>query len=105
MVDVWEQASSAQNLAGEVAVHLPQEVVYLLASVLVHRGADGPDEAEDEPELHHYAQVLCVGNGDLEETKEWCFFYYWTAAVLVLLQSACSGTLRGDMSVFLERAC
>lgn len=63
-----------QNLAGEVAVHLPQEVVYLLAPVLVHRGADGPDEAEDEPELHHYAQVFCVGNVDLEEPKESCCF-------------------------------
>lgn len=49
-----------QNLAGEVAVHLPQEIVNLLASSLVHRAADGPDEAEDKPEFHHDAQMFCV---------------------------------------------
>lgn len=79
-----EQASSAQNLAGEVAVHLPQEVVYLLAPVLVHRGADGPDEAEDEPELHHYAQVFCDGSVDLEEPKESCCFSHRTVCVQAL---------------------
>lgn len=44
----------------EVALHLPQEVVYLLAPILVNRGTDGPDKAKDEPELHHPTHIFCV---------------------------------------------
>ncbi len=51
---------STKDLDGEGAVHLPQEVVYLLASILVYRSADGPDEAEDKPQLHHPTQVFSV---------------------------------------------
>lgn len=61
MPKVWKQIlCSTENLDGEVALHLPQEVVYPLTSILVNRGTDGPDKAEGEPELHHPTQVFCV---------------------------------------------
>lgn len=60
---------SAEDLDGE-GVHLPQEVVHLFASVLVNGGADGPDEAEDEPELHHPTQVFWVRGIYLRKATE-----------------------------------
>lgn len=61
---------TTENLDGEGAVHLPQEVVHLLAPVLVNRRADGPDKAEDEPELHHRTQVFFVGSIHLQTQKD-----------------------------------
>ena len=63
-----------RDLGGEVASHLLQEGVNPLASILVNRSTDGPDEAEDEPELHHPTQVLCVRSIHLELQRELHFF-------------------------------
>ena len=59
-----------RDLGGECAVYLAQEVVHLLASVLVHRGAHRPDEAEEEPELHHVREVFRVGRVHLGGQRE-----------------------------------
>lgn len=56
-----------RNLAGKVAVHLPQKVVYPLTSSLVHRGADRPNKAEDKPQFHHDTQMFCVGDIYLQD--------------------------------------
>lgn len=45
-------------LVRESSLYFPQEVVSLLASILIYRGAHRPYETEDEPELHHMANVL-----------------------------------------------
>ena len=58
------------DLGGEGAVDLAQEVVHLLASVLVHRGTHRPDEAEEEPELHHVWEVVRVGGVHLGGQRE-----------------------------------
>ena len=47
-----------KDLVGKRAVHLPEEVVHLVSSTLVHGGAHGPDETEDEPQLDHVGVVL-----------------------------------------------
>lgn len=59
-----------EDLDGESALHLSQEVVNLLVPILINRGANGPDKAEDEPELHHPTQVFCVCSIYLEKGKE-----------------------------------
>lgn len=50
----------SKDLDREGDVYGSYEVVHFLPSVLVYRGADGPDEAEGEPELHHSLQVLRI---------------------------------------------
>ena len=47
-------------LIGEGALHLTQVVVNLLAAILIHRAADGPDHAELEPQLYHPHVVVSV---------------------------------------------
>ncbi len=47
-------------LVRERSLYFPQEVVNLLASILIYGGAHRPYETEDEPELHHTAKVFRV---------------------------------------------
>ena len=47
-------------LVGEGAISLADHVVNLLAAVLVHGAADGPDHAEKKPQLHHAGEVVRI---------------------------------------------
>ena len=56
-------------LVGEGALHLSQVVVNLLAAVLIHRAAQGPDHTELEPQLYHAHIVLSICGVHLHRNK------------------------------------
>lgn len=61
---------STEDLDRERALDLPQEVIHFLASILIDRGTDRPDKAEDEPQFNHPFKVFCVGSVHLKRRGE-----------------------------------
>ena len=55
-------------LVGEGALSLADHVVNLPAAILVHGAADGPDHAEEKPQLHHAVEVVCIGGVHLTDS-------------------------------------
>ena len=47
-------------LGRELSFQFSNERVHLLSTVLIHTGPNGPDEAEEEPQLQHLLVVLII---------------------------------------------